>query len=112
MNSSKMVFLSKSEKDWLVGSKSISKTYEYKIKSTIRKKLNTLYNFELPLIQNSPVFSNDLTVFSKDLTAFSKVEYPIISTESPQMQIQTQKSSLGRDLDPGPLPYQGNALPG
>jgi hypothetical protein len=20
--------------------------------------------------------------------------------------------SLGRDLDPGPLPYQGNALPG
>ena len=23
-----------------------------------------------------------------------------------------QKRSLGRDLDPGPLPYQGNALPG
>ena len=22
------------------------------------------------------------------------------------------KDSLGRDLDPGPLPYQGNALPG
>ena len=23
-----------------------------------------------------------------------------------------KKGSLGRDLDPGPLPYQGNALPG
>jgi hypothetical protein len=24
----------------------------------------------------------------------------------------TKQESLGRDLDPGPLPYQGNALPG
>ncbi len=112
MNSSKSAFLSKSEKDWLIGSKKISKSYEYKIKSTIRKKLDTLYKFELPLIQNSRIFSNSLTAFSKDLTAFSKIEYPIISTELPQMQNQTQNKSLGRDLDPGPLPYQGNALPG
>ena len=28
------------------------------------------------------------------------------------IQILSMKGSLGRDLDPGPLPYQGNALPG
>jgi len=26
--------------------------------------------------------------------------------------LETKQGSLGRDLDPGPLPYQGNALPG
>jgi hypothetical protein len=26
--------------------------------------------------------------------------------------IERKEASLGRDLDPGPLPYQGNALPG
>jgi hypothetical protein len=27
-------------------------------------------------------------------------------------EIPQDSRSLGRDLDPGPLPYQGNALPG
>ena len=31
----------------------------------------------------------------------------ILSQEIPHIL-----TSLGRDLDPGPLPYQGNALPG
>ena len=102
--------------NWLAGSKNISKTYEYKMKSTIRKKLDTLFNTELPLIQNSGLFPRNLTAFGKNLTAFGKnltassmVHNSITGSDIKNI---AQSRSLGRDLDPGPLPYQGNALPG
>jgi uncharacterized protein YqgQ len=45
--------LSKTELEWLLGKKLISKPFEYKIKYTIKKKINKFLNFELPLlIQN------------------------------------------------------------
>lgn len=51
----------------------ISKSYEYKMKSDIRKKLK-FFNLELPLIHRSRIFSDDLTVFGKNLAIFSKTE--------------------------------------
>jgi hypothetical protein len=58
------------------------KSYEYKMKCTIRKKLHTLTKLELPLIQNSGFFSNDLTVFGKNLTTIGKVDNSINSSNS------------------------------
>ena len=72
--------LTKTEMEWLLGSKSISKSHEYKIKSEIRKKLKILTNLEFPVIQKSGLFSEDLTEFSKYLTAFSKVDNSINSS--------------------------------
>ena len=100
--------LTRGETEWLNGSKYVSKTHEYKMKSTIRKKLDSLVNIELPLIEKSGFFYNDLTIFGKILTDYSKIEKSNITN----IVNCAQKSSLGRDLDPGPLPYQGNALPG
>ena len=102
-------FLTRRETEWLKGIEFASKNYEYKIKSSIRKKLGIFFETELPLIQNSGIFKEYLTLFGKDLTIISKIN----NIQNPDyMQIQTQNKSLGRDLDPGPLPYQGNALPG
>ncbi len=49
-------------------------------------------------------------------TVNTKTVYSDIATEleeQPQTEyLRAKQASLGRDLDPGPLPYQGNALPG
>lgn len=102
--------LTKSEIDWLEGNNAkLSKSYEYKMRSNIKKKLRIFVDLELPLIQKSGIISDDLTVFGKDLTIYIKARNSINSSYSANC---AQKRSLGRDLDPGPLPYQGNALPG
>jgi hypothetical protein len=78
-----MPLLSKSEIHYLHGQKEVSKSYGYKIKSTLKKKLSRLLNIDLSLL--SSLFPNlDLTKFSKtkdrdkeqlDLTKSSKISY-------------------------------------
>ena len=48
--------LTKTEIEWLSGKTHLSKSYEYKIKSIIKRKLKALSEFELPLILNSALF--------------------------------------------------------
>ena len=79
------------------------------MKCAIRKKLDILANVELPLIEECGFFSDELTKFGKTLTIYSKIEN---SVKTRNVVNCAQNKSLGRDLDPGPLPYQGNALPG
>ncbi len=77
-----MSLLSKSEIQFLQGQKKVSKSYEYKLKSILKKKLAKLVDNELPLL--SSLSSNlDLTKFGKvnkdystkhDLTENSKVK--------------------------------------
>ena len=45
-----MSLLSKSEIQFLQGQKDIAKSYEYKLKSVIKKKLSILLEKELPLL--------------------------------------------------------------
>jgi hypothetical protein len=44
------------------------------MKSSIKKKLLTFVNHELPLIQHSGLFSDSLTLFGKFLTTGGKIE--------------------------------------
>lgn len=67
-----MPLLSKYEVQFLLGDKQVSKSYEYKLKSIIKKKLTTLLEKELPLLS-----SNLLDI---DLTTFSKIELQKNST--------------------------------
>jgi hypothetical protein len=61
-----MSLLSKSEVHFLQGQKPVSKSYEYKLKSIIKKKIITLLEKELPLLsQLFPKLSN-LTKYSKE----------------------------------------------
>ena len=75
-----MSLLSKAEIEYLEGKKKVPKSYEYKLKSIIKRKISNLFKKELPLL--GPLFPNlDLTKFSKNqesivtanrLTDFSK----------------------------------------
>ncbi|ALI37239.1 hypothetical protein NMY3_03052 [Candidatus Nitrosocosmicus oleophilus] len=67
-----MSLLSKAEIRYLEGSKKISKSYEYKLKSILKKKLATLLDKELPLLTS--LFPNP------DLTKFSKGRSPLKAT--------------------------------
>ena len=75
-----MSLLSKSEIQFLQGQKQVSKPYEYKLKSIIKRKLSILLEEELPLL--SKLFSDyDSTIISNkinnethnNLTEFSKI---------------------------------------
>ena len=51
--------LSKSELRWLLGDINVSKSFEYKIKSSIRRKIQTFTELELPLLVKNNFFVND-----------------------------------------------------
>jgi hypothetical protein len=61
-----MSLLSKSEVQYLLGKKQLSKFYEYKLKSVIKKKLANLIDKELPLLYSFNV-GLDLTEFGRNL---------------------------------------------
>jgi hypothetical protein len=60
----KTSILTTSEFEWLTGKKKISKIYEYRIKSDIKKKLQIFQNAELPLLAQNG-FLNDLSIFTQ-----------------------------------------------
>jgi hypothetical protein len=43
--------LTRTEIEWLLGNAQVSKGYEYRIKSDIKRKLKTFQQLELPLLQ-------------------------------------------------------------
>ncbi len=67
-----MSLLSKSEIQFLQGQKIVSKSYEYKLKSVIKRKISTLLEKELPLL--SQLFPN------LDLTKNGKQTSPLKAT--------------------------------
>ncbi len=69
---SHMSILSRSEIQFLQGYKQVSKSYEYKLKSVIKKKLSHLIDQEFPLL--SQLFPN------LDLTKFGKEKSPLKAT--------------------------------
>jgi hypothetical protein len=107
--------LTKTELEWLLGKIQVSKVYEYRIKSDIKKKLQIFQQLELPLLMEkgfiSPSsYNSSLSVYTQNLSANPQLHE---SAKGARIEpFKTKQGSLGRDLDPGPLPYQGNALPG
>ena len=106
--------LTKTELEWLLGKIQVSKVYEYRIKSDIKKKLQIFQQLELPLLMEkgfiSPSsYNSSLSVYTQNLSANPQLYES--TKEARIVPFKTKQGSLGRDLDPGPLPYQGNALP-
>ena len=105
--------LTRTELQWLLGNIKISKIHEYRIKSDIRKKLKTFAEIEIPiLIQKGFMDTNNLSIFPQNLITNHQSINSESSIKCSNIKNSFLKTSLGRDLDPGPLPYQGNALPG
>ena len=84
-SSFKPSLLTKTEIEWLSGKAHLSKTYEYKIKSIIKRKLKTLYEFELPLILKSGLFpeAEKLVIFKNHNESMnnSSFDYSNLSTK-------------------------------
>jgi hypothetical protein len=51
--------LSKSELQWLLGDIKVSKSFEYKMKSNIKGKVQTLTELELPLLVKNSFLSDN-----------------------------------------------------
>jgi hypothetical protein len=70
-NRIKYALLTKTESEWLLGRIKISKQYEYRIKSDIRKKLKIFQELELPTLLKSGLVNNErnMSSFTRDLSA-------------------------------------------
>ncbi len=109
-NPQELSLFSRTELEWLLGKKQLSGSYNRKIKSQIRRKINNFQNFELPLLIEKGLISfSPVTKYSNGVTKSSNTE---IHSSSSNSETCAQMKSLGRDLIPRPFPYQGNALPG
>jgi hypothetical protein len=120
----KPALLTRTEIEWLLGRKQVSKSYEYFMRNSIKSKLKTFTDLELPLLIKNDYLdgSSDsrlaLRAGSKNLSANSKVTtdaevaQPGRALPWEGLSHEQKEASLGRDSDPRPLPYQGNALPG
>jgi hypothetical protein len=87
-NNFKPVLLSKSELRWLSGDIKVSKSFEYKIRSSLKQKIQTLTELELPLLVKNNFFVND--GYHHDID---------------------DDGRLGRDLESGPpLSYPSNDI--
>jgi hypothetical protein len=78
-NNFQPVLLSNSELRWLAGDINVSKSFEYKIKSNIRKKVQAFIELELPLLVKNNFFVSDDYIHDVD-----------------------DSDGLGRDLELGP----------
>ena len=59
-SNTKLTLLTPTELEWLLGNKLLSKSFEYKIKSTIKKKINKFLSFELPLLIQNQILAKQL----------------------------------------------------
>ena len=60
-----MSLLSRAEIQFLQGQKQVSKTYEYKLKSILKKKLSNLLDNDLPLLSSLFLDLLDITKIGK-----------------------------------------------
>jgi hypothetical protein len=58
----RLALLTKTEKEWLQGNAHLSYAYQRKIKSDIKKKLQTFQEFELPLLMEKGIISSSTDV--------------------------------------------------
>ena len=115
-----MSLLSKAEVQFLQGHKQVSKSYEYKLKSIIKKKLTKIIDHELPLINS--IFFNlvDLIEFSNkgskdnrtfDLTKISKNSKLLYKTKTSNPDsgnIDSKEPDLNEKLSSIPKYYINN----
>ena len=75
--------LSKTEWEWLLGQKYVLGSYNRKIKSQIRKKLEKFEKFELPLLVEKGLLSlSDVTKYGNGVTKSLSQNYPHINNKA------------------------------
>lgn len=86
--------LSKAEVQYLQGHKQVSKSYEYKLKSILKKKIINLVHYDLPRL--AQLFPNlDLTKFGKKINDSLNVNLTINGKK--RDKLQNQRKSRARE---------------
>jgi hypothetical protein len=83
--------LTRKERDWLLGNLDLSKHYGYRLKSSVKKKIRTFVDFELPLL-----IKNNLIIFYE-----SESRRPGFGDGS-----SSDNPSLGKAKVPGKMPIK------
>jgi hypothetical protein len=109
------LFLSKAERDYLLSVDRQKANHNYVcVKSRLNKKLKVFLDQELPLLLSKGYLS-DIAEF-RNIVDFRNTSMTLVAQPGRGLPLIERKNgkqgSLGGDLDPRPLPYQGNALPG
>ena len=88
--------LTRTEIEWLLGKVKVSKSYEYRIKSDIKKKLKTFTELEVPLlIRNGFLENSNLSKYTQDLMISPQMNGHSNSQQPTNNQFQYQ-NMVGR----------------
>ena len=103
--------LTRTEIQWLLGKIKVSKQYEYRIKSDLKRKLKIFTELEIPLLIEKGIIDNThLRLFTQNLRTNPQINGQDISTNTSNNVIQSQIEWAGRDLNPRTPPCQGGIL--
>ena len=87
--------LTRTEIKWLLGNDKVSKPYEYRIKSDIKKKIKTFTDLELPLLLKRRIIDSlDLSIFTQNLRTNPQTKDQIIP--QPSQDIENCAQMVGR----------------
>lgn len=90
------VLLTRTEIKWLLNRVKVSKAYQYKIKSDIKKKLKIFTELEIPLlIQNGFIDASDVSKYTQNLMISPQMNSDSNSQQPPNNQFQYQ-NMVGR----------------
>jgi hypothetical protein len=108
---SQPALLTRTEIEWLLNNVNISKAYEYRIKSDIKKKLKIFAELEMPLLLEKGIIDNhDLSKYTQNLRTNPQIDNQNFSINSSNIENCAQKWWAGRDLNPRTPPCQGGIL--
>lgn len=114
MTDIKPALLTRSEIDWLLGKKNVSKAYEYYLRHSIKRKLQSLTELELPILKEKGLLDNslDLSVYSKNLSANSKDKPKLLEIE-PTERAGVAKHGQRREIvrRDAQMPWQRDLVP-
>ena len=99
MNNSdtKPALLTKTELEWLLGRVKVSKTYQYRIKSDLKKKLKTFTELEIPLlIKKGIIDSSRLRITTQNLMISPQTNSHSNSQQPTNNQFQ-YRNMVGRE---------------
>ena len=97
----KTTILTNSELEWLTGKKQVSKGYERKIKSDIRKKIKIFQEMDLPLLIKSGFLTN------QSVTAFSNSSVTGYGNNDNLSTEPEHKNLLRPGFEPGIVALRG-----
>jgi hypothetical protein len=93
--------LTRTEIEWLLGNVKVSRTYKYRIKSDIKKKLEIFTDLEIPLlIEKGFIDITDLSKYTQNLRTNPQMNNYDMPINSSYLQIPSQNMVGRKGFEP------------